>query len=351
MSVWRIVVANGLLVVAGCSAGGYRFEPDASPPAEWADREGRILRDVRQLTSPAMGLDKSGEAYFSPDGQMIIFQAHPHGEIEYQMYTLRLDEQYRSIPATLHRVSPPGGACTCGYFRPDGHKIIFGSTYLNPNATGPERYRGARSGYQWPMQAGMDIFECNLDGSEMRRLTDTPGYDAECGYSPDGRQIAFTSYRADSDPEIFVMDADGSHARRITHARGYDGGPFFSPDGKRIIFRGDRRGDSLLQLYVVNAEGTGERRLTDTSFVNWGPYWHPNGRTIVFATSAHGHENYEVYLMNIDTGRTQRVTYHMGFDGLPVFSADGRRLMWTSKRGPDNTSQVFLADFTLPEGF
>ncbi len=100
----------------------------------------------------------------------------------------------------------------------------------------------------------MDIFRADPDGSNLVRLTDTPGYDAEGSYSPDGKQIIFTSFR-DGDAEIYIMDADGKNPRRITHAKGYDGGPFFSPDGKRIIYRSDRKENDLLQVYINNPEG------------------------------------------------------------------------------------------------
>ena len=62
---------------------------------------------------------------------------------------------------------------------------------------------------------GMDIFQADPDGKNLVRLTDAPGYDAEGSYSPDGKQIIFTSFR-DGDAEIYIMDADGKNARRIT---------------------------------------------------------------------------------------------------------------------------------------
>ena len=172
----------------------------------------------------------------------------------------------------------------------------------------------------------MDIFRADPDGSHLVRLTDTPGYDAEGSYSPDGTRIIFTSFR-DGDAEIYVMDADGKNPRRITRAKGYDGGPFFSPDGKKIVYRSDRKQNDLLQIYINNPEGTAERALTDNDAVNWGPYFHPDSRHIVYSTSLHGHQNYEIYLMDTETGRQERVTYRDGFDALPVFSADGKRLI------------------------
>jgi Tol biopolymer transport system component len=313
------------------------------------ESESATLGRVEQLTTPAMGFDKAGEAYYSPDMGRIIFQAVPSGGQHYQMYVMALADRKPK------RVSTGQGACTCGYFRPDGRKIIFASSHLGPHAglppdTQPAGYQAAGRRYVWDFNPYMEIFEADPDGSNLRPLTDADGYDAEGAYGHKGRQIAFTSQRS-GDLEIWVMNADGSEPRQITHAKGYDGGPFISPDGRRIIFRGDRRGDDKLQIYVSDIDGRNERALTDNDFVNWGPYWHPNGRSIIYATSRHGHQNYELYLLNVDTGKEQRITFTEGFDGLPVFSPDGKKLMWTSKRGPDNTSQIFQADFRLPPGF
>jgi Tol biopolymer transport system component len=145
---------------------------------------------------------------------------------------------------------------------------------------------------------------------------------------------------------------------RITTAPGYDGGPFFSPDGKRLVYRSDRKGNDLLQIFVAdlafddkgNITGVKEEhQVTNDANVNWGPYWHPDGHHIIFATSRHGHTNYELYLIRDDGSHATRVTNSPGADILPVFSPDGKYLMWTSKRSKDQTSQVFVARFTMKE--
>src|SRR5579883_326587 len=325
-----------------------------APSAEDVARlEAKHLKHIRQVTS---GFARAGEGYFSPDGRSIIFQAVPNlppsifhrpkpDEDGYQIYLGALTED---SPARM--VSTGKGRCTCPYFHPSGRSILFASTHLEPSTTaepprGPAYSRTAR--YRWDFPESMDIFAADLDGKNLVRLTDAPGYDAEASYSPDGSRIVFTSFR-DGDAEIYIMDADGKNPRRITHAKGYDGGPFFSPDGQRIIYRSDRKGNDLLQIYVNNNQGTAERALTSNEFVNWGPYWHPDGRQIIYATSKHGHANYELYLMDVDSGADERITYQEGFDGLPVFSPDGKRLMWTSSgRTADRKSQLFIADFTL----
>lgn len=316
---------------------------------EVARLEGAHLSNVRQVTS---GFSKAGEGYFRPDGRAIIFQAAKIGSDDYQIYTLDLE-----AGAKPRLVSTGKGKCTCSYYHPSGKSILFASTHLAPDSArsaesnasaSPKGSRYSRDGrYAWDFDEHMDIFSADLDGSNLVRLTDAPGYDAEGSYSPDGKKIIFTSFR-DGDAEIYIMDADGKNPKRITHSKGYDGGPFFSPDGKRIIYRSDRKGNDLLQVYINNVEGTDERRLTWNDGVNWGPYFYPDGKHIIYATSIHGHQNYELYLMDDRGDYKERITYAEGFDGLPVFSNDGKKLLWTSKgRTPDKTSQLFIADFSL----
>jgi Tol biopolymer transport system component len=314
-------------------------------PAEASAHEAKHLKNIRQVT---FGFAKAGEGYFRPDGKAVIFQASDAADGDYQIYTLDLE------PGAKPRLVSTGkGKCTCSYYHPDGKSILFASTHLDPALAtakgaakkGPAYSRSER--YRWDFDPAMDIFRAEPDGSHLVRLTDTPGYDAEGSYSPDAKQIVFTSFR-DGDAEIYIMDSDGKNPRRITRNKGYDGGPFFSPDGKKIIYRSDRKQNDLLQIYINNPEGNSERALTSNDAVNWGPYFYPDSRHIVYSTSIHGHANYEVYLMDTETGRQERVTYREGFDGLPVFSRDGKRMMWTSKgRTADNTSQLFIADFEL----
>jgi Tol biopolymer transport system component len=148
---------------------------------------------------------------------------------------------------------------------------------------------------------------------------------------------------------LYTMNSDGSDVRQITYdSHCYNGGPFFSPDDSKIVYRSDRHAQHYLQVFVIDQDGQNDRQITENGAVNWAPYWHPNGRVIAFTTSLHGHRQYEIYLVDWVTQQFCRLTYHEGFDGLPVFSLKGDRLMWTSKRGPDNTCQVFIANFMMP---
>ena len=182
------------------------------------------LANVRQLTFGG----ENAEAYFSFDGQKIIFQSTREGVPCDQIFTMNLDGSDQRM------VSTSDGRTTCGYFYPDGKSIIYASTHLGGAECPPPP--SFRMGYVWAIYDSYDIFRANPDGTGLTRLTHEPGYDAEPTIGPDGR-VVFTSVR-DGDMEIYSMNGDGSDVRRLTHRQGPDGGAFFSPDGSKIIFRG-----------------------------------------------------------------------------------------------------------------
>jgi Tol biopolymer transport system component len=338
----------------------------AGQPGDWQRAEAAHLQHIRQLTSDFV---RAGEGYFSPDGKTIIFQAEEKdgGNPFYQIYTQDL------AGGRFRRLSPGIGKTTCSYFAPSGKKIIFASSHLDPQAKKKqaEEYRrradelrsGQHSRYRWDFDPYLDIFEANPDGTGLKRLTRSPGYDAEGSYSPDGKHIVFCSNRSGPDNfELYIMDADGSNVRQLTHAPGcYNGGPFFSPDGTKVIFRSDRKKKDHLQLYVINADGTGERALTnDLAWVQWGPYWYRDSKHIVFAAADHSNPavrpNYDLYWMDTTASpqgdhpaRRIRLTFHPGADILPVFSPDYKKIMWTSTRAGGHQSQLYIADFIPPQ--
>jgi Tol biopolymer transport system component len=311
---------------------------------------------------------KAGEGYFSPDGKTIVYQAQPLDYPFYQIYTQPLSPAAADANARPKLISTGRGRTTCAYFSPDGERILFASSHLDPQIDATEtaerqqqeadKKAGVRRRYKWDFDPHTDIFEADLEGNILRRLTEAKGYDAEGAYSKDGKLVAFASDR-DGDPDIYVMNADGSNVRQLTNAPGYDGGPFISPDGKWVVFRSDRKKADWLQIYVIGIDGKHETPLTDTEGVNWGPYWHPSEPYIIWSGADHSdptaRPNYDLLLARYEVkdgkftlGETQRVTDSASADVLPVFSPDGKKLMWTSTRTDDHSSQLFIAEFKLP---
>ncbi len=361
----RILQLTAIAILMGAMfilAGGARAQDRlAAAPPSLSELEGKHLKNLRQLTTAAE-FSKAGEGYFSPDGKQIVFQAVPLDYPFYQIFTQPL------AGGRPTRISTGRGRTTCSYFSVDGKKILFASSHLDPMLDQTEaaerkqqeedRKAGVRRRYKWDFDPYTDLFEANLQGNILKRLTDTKGYDAEGAYSKDGKWIAFCSDR-DGDADIYLMKSDGTDVKQLTNAPGYDGGPFISPDGKWVIFRSDRKEPEMLQLYVIGTDGKHEAALTDTKGVNWGPYWHPSAPYIIWSGADHSDPNarpnydlwmakYQVVDGKFTLGPTMRVTDSVSADVLPVFSPDGKQLMWTSTRTTDRSSQLFLVDFTLP---
>lgn len=322
--------------------------------------EARLLSDIRQLTLDGA---RSGEAYFSADGRQIIFQSErePRNPF-YQMYLMDL------ATGATRRVSPGVGKTTCGWIHPDGRRVLFASTQADIEARAKQkaeieaRASGQARRYAWDYDPEYEIVEYDIGAGTWRHLTNTPGYDAEGAYSPDGKRIVFASNRdaytrelSEEEKRIFerdksyfmdihVMNADGSDPKRLTRTPGYDGGPFFSADGKKIVWRRFSEDSARAEIFTMNADGTGERQLTRLGVISWAPFFHPSGDYVIFAANLEGHGNFELYMVDAVGAREPiRVTQSPGFDGLPAFAPDGQRLAWSSGRTRDGKPQVFLA--------
>lgn len=344
--------------------------PHATPTPQSLDndrqREARLLSHIRQLTFAGR---RAGEGYFSQDGSLLIFQSEREpGNPFFQIYLMNLET------GDTRRVSPGYGKTTCGWLHPNGGKVLFASTHHDPNARAKQkeelelRASGKARRYSWDFDDYFDIFEADLYGGHLKNLTNTPGYDAEASWSPDGRLIVFAANRhayseelpardqaifehdKSSMVDLYLMNAGGTQVRRLTQVKGYDGGPFFSPDGKRICWRRFSQDGTTAEIFTMNADGTDEKQLTHLGAMSWAPYFHPSGDYLIFATNLHGLGNFELYLVDAE-GKSEpvRVTYAGGFDSLPVFSPDGGRLSWTSSRAAGEQPQIFIADWNDAE--
>lgn len=345
------------LLLALCAAALQPLRADDSA------KEAQFLTNPRQLIYEGR---RSGESYFSSDGKFMVFQSEREPDNPfYQIYLLNLET------GDVNRVSPGAGKTTCAFLRPGSDDVLFASTHVDPEAKAKQkaeldfRATGKSRRYAWDYDDRMELFVAKRDGSNIRRLTDAPGYDAEGSYSPDGKLIAFCSMRhafpleklspedrkrMQTDPsyfgDIYLMNADGSNVRRLTSTPGYDGGPFFSPDGQRIIWRRFNEKGDTADVYTMKLDGSDVRRLTDFGAMSWAPYFHPSGQYVIYTANKLGFANFELFIVDaLGTKEPVRVTYTDGFDGLPVFSPDGKKLAWTSGRTPEKNSQIFMADW------
>jgi Tol biopolymer transport system component len=314
------------------------------------------LQDLKQLTFGG----QNAEAYFSYDGSKIIFQSTRSPFACDQIFSMNIDG------SNVKLLNSGKGRTTCGFFFPDGKRFIYASTHLGGDACPPAPDRS--QGYVWPIYPAYDVFSANLDGSELKRLTKSPGYDAEGTISPDGKKIVFTSMRS-GDLDIYTMNADGGGTKRLTSEKGYDGGPFFSWDGKTVVYRGYhpntkeelKEYETLLaqnlikptraEIFMMSADGSNKRQVTNNGAANWAPFLHPNNRQIIFSSNLHDPErkSFSLYLINVDGTGLERLTYGARFDSFPMFSRDGKKLIFASTRNAKEPREfnIFIADWIV----
>jgi Tol biopolymer transport system component len=316
--------------------------------------EEKHLRNIRQLTFGG----ENAESYFSADGKKLIFQATRDGQACDQIYEMSIDG------SGLKRLSTGRGRTTCAYYFPDGKRIVYSSTHLaHPDCPPRPDYS---KGYVWALYPGYDIFSAKPDGSDLKRLTQVDGYDAEATIAPDGKKIVFTSLR-DGDLDIYTMDLDGRNVRRLTTEVGYDGGPFFSYDSQWIVYRAHHPQNekeiadyksllkenlirpTKLDIWVMKADGTGKRRLTDNGAANFAPYFFPDGKRVIFSSNMGDKRgrNFDLYAINIDGSGLERITFNETFDGFPMFSPDGKKIVFASNRNAkaQGDTNIFIADW------
>lgn len=345
-----VLVALGTVAGnAACAQGvqGVVHKPEAGE---------RFFGNIRQITFGG----QNAEAYFSADGKQLILQRTEGDSGCDQQYVVNADG------TGLRRVSNGRGRTTCGYFYAGDQRILYASTHHVGDACPPPP--DMSRGYVWALY-DFDIYTARPDGSDLKRLTSTPGYDAEATLSPDGKRLVFTSTR-DGDLELYTMNVDGTDLRRVTNRPGYDGGAFFSPDGKMLVWRSwypdtpEAIADyqnllrqnlvrpSRMEIWVANADGSGARQVTQLGGANFAPFFHPDGKRIVFGSNHPNprSRNFDLYLVNLDGSGLTQLTTHGDFDSFPMFSPDGKKLVFASNRHgkkPGETN-IFIADWVEP---
>ena len=343
-----------LLVLPLLSFAAFNSESAANfPNTELALPQEKHLRNMKQLTFGG----ENAEAYFSADGKKLIFQSTRDGHECDQIYTMNIDG------SDVKMVSTGDGRTTCSYFFPGDKRILYSSTHLGGKQCPPRP--DFSQGYVWAVYDSFDIFTAKPDGSDLKQLTNTRGYDAETTISRNGK-LVFTSKR-DGDLDIYTMDRDGKNVKRLTNELGYDGGPFWSYDGKQIVYRAyhpqteKEKADyiallkqnlirpTVLEIWVMNADGSNKRQVTNLNKASFAPYFFPDGKRIIFASNLADPKgrDFDLYMISTDGSGMERITYNDTFDGFPMFSPDGKKLVFASNRhgAKQGETNIFIADW------
>ncbi|RMF24051.1 MAG: hypothetical protein D6765_12260 [Bacteroidetes bacterium] len=206
-----------------------------------ADLQGNILG---QLTDHP-GYD--AEATLSPDGSKIVFTSDRSGDLE--LWTMNLDG------SELHQVTDELGYDGGAFFSPDGKKLIF-------RASRPQTEEEVRT-YKELLAQGlvqpthMELFVCNVDGSDMRQITNLGGANWAPYFHPSGKKVLFASnHHSESRRQfnIFAINLDGTGLEQITFDDAFDAFPMFSYDGKYLAFSSNRNNGGTRSTNVFVAE-------------------------------------------------------------------------------------------------
>ena len=324
--------------------------------------EKKFITNARQVTLEGL---RSGEGYFNADGTKLVFQSERRDDNPfYQIYLLDFETgdlepispgHGKTTCAWIH---PDNNRVMFASTQDDPEARNKQKAELEFRESGQTRR------YSWDYDETYELYAYDRTTKQHTRLTNAKGYDAEGSYSPDGNWIAFASNRNgfsgklteeqkekfEVDPaymmDIFIMKSDGSEVKQLTDVPGYDGGPFFSPDGSRICWRRFSENGLTAEIMTMNVDGSDQKQLTKMGAMSWAPFYHPSGEYLVFTTNKHGFGNFELYLVAVD-GQSPpvRVTDTDGFDGLASFTPNGKQLTWTSTRNAQKLSQIYLADW------
>src|SRR5258708_5753251 len=262
---------------------------------------------------------QNAEAYWSPDGKRLIFQTTRAPYDCDQIFIMNADG------SDQHLVSTGKGRTTCAYFLADNKHIVYGSTHLAGDAcpAPPDRSKG----YLWGVFAGYDIFLATDKGEIQKRLTDTPGYDAEATINWKTGTIVYTSL-ASKDLDLWTMKSDGSNKKQITKTEGYDGGAVLSRDGKKLVWRANYPKDAAgmtkykellaenltapmkMEIMVADADGKNARQVTDFGCASFAPTFTPDGNKILFSSNKQKCDSrkFELFMMNQDATGLPQVT-------------------------------------------
>ena len=168
-----------------------------------------------------------------------------------------------------------------------------------------------------------DVCIMDIEGNQLKNLTQAPGIDEVGSWSPDGSKIVFFSNR-DGNGEIYVMDSNGKNQVNLTNHRALDAAPTWSPDGTRIAFHSRRKGGQD-DIYVMNPDGADVVNLTRHPWEDRAPAWSPDGRWIAFHSSRI-RRHPDIYVMAANGDNLRQLTRHPASDTDPTWVIPDRSL-------------------------
>ncbi len=259
------------------------------------------------------GLGRTTCAYFMPGDQQILYASTHLGGKEcppnpepradhkylwaiYPEFDIFVADLQGNIVKQLTNLPGYDAEATVS---PKGDKLVFTST---------------RNG-------DLDLYTCDIDGTNVNQVTNQLGYDGGAFFSPDGTKLVFRSSRPQTpedikeykellaqglvmptNMEIYVCNVDGSELKQVTQLGKANWAPFFTPSGEKIVFSSNHKSEKGydFHLFMVNLDGSGLEQVTTESYFNAFPMFSPDGKKIVFSSNRNNHGTRDTNLFIAD---------------------------------------------------
>ncbi len=206
-----------------------------------ANLEGKISRKLTDRE----GYD--AEATVSPDGKMIVFTSTRTGDLE--LFTMNIDGS--NVKQVTSGLGYDGGA----FFSPDSKKLVFrASRPITKEAQETYKSLLAKNVVQ---PSDMELYTCNVDGTNLHQVTKLGGANWAPYYHPDGKRIIFASnHHVESGRQfnLFIINEDGTGLKQVTFDPTFDAFPMFSRDGKQLVFSSNRNNGGTRDTNVFIAD-------------------------------------------------------------------------------------------------
>ena len=187
------------------------------------------------------------EATISPNGDKIVFTSNRSGDLE--LFTMNLDG------SEVHQVTNGLGYDGGAFFSPDGTKLVFRASRPTSDEEIKEYKELLSKGLVMP--SNMELYVCNIDGSELKQVTDLGKANWAPFFHPSGEKIIFCSNHTSERGfpfNLYMINVDGTRLEQITFDNTFDSFPMFSFDGKQLVFCSNRNngGTRATNIFIAD---------------------------------------------------------------------------------------------------
>ncbi len=186
---------------------------------------------------------------------------------------------------------------------------------------------------------GSDLYAVDYDGEGLLRLTANRVLNLCPDWSPDGSEIAFTSYR-DHQQGLFILDTANGKVRQVVSTGGLNFGADWHPEGKELLVSLSRSGNP--EIYRISPTGEIIKRLTVSKAIEISPSWSPGGRDLVFTSDRTGTP--QLYIIDSDGTGRRRLTFEGRYNDSAVWSPGGDKIAYATREA--DTTQIVVMKST-----